>query len=703
MALKRPEGLSPSYMSLASPDIPESHVFRWMFRGETATDYQTKYTLTLLSSTKTVLATYTQNSSETEVELDALGYAFAPGEEYYWRVVVYGKAGTASPVSADGRFRYDYCAQSSPLIWNHVPQLGDLVVNETYFSELKENILLMLDDYDSTPSLLFEQVQELFTGGIVPSRSDFQILDGVIATLTRQLEGTSYTISTQAIVQDSLGVSDLERIRDHIDKLTRNRPQPVSAISLTVDPPTMYEVYGLISTTDNKLDPTISLRWSVENIPSYNGRFTFDTLSSSKDIRYYRVEFEYGASTAPFTCVLFYPKEQIEEGTWVNFDTNWDGLYTVSTLGLAKQSFQVIAVDQRGNSSVPKTVSKTYGSNFKAPLGLKHYEYQVQRAKLGDTKPDPNGTWYSVHNTTATSAVYRITGGEGRIYARVRAVDISGLVSPWVYEDGTTFDPLDPPATPKLAYTSTTTSIKLDWAATARAQFYEWKYLSTGSVTRVTASEVSRTGLAPAKSYTYYVRAGNTAGFSPWASITATTKSARATSEKIAWGGKSWNNRYAWGSSNGSKYVMQGEWCEIAGSPNRIYSVPVGYCWGKNKGMWMTDSAYWRSTLAGKKIIKVEMWLQRVGSAHGYYNDQIPTFWLHNYSSFPSGQPSFFAKFQPGKEFDLAEKAWVTLPNYYGEYLRDGKARGIGTYRDNWGKLPYIKYYPNAKLRITYE
>jgi hypothetical protein len=206
------------------------------------------------------------------------------------------------------------------------------------------------------------------------------------------------------------------------------------------------------------------------------------------------------------------------------------------------------------------------------------------------------------------------------------------------------------------------------------------------------------------------VRAGNRKGWSDWTSITARTKASRATKTTKATTGKSWNSGYKsvrtgrtianshWRSDT---LVYQGEWKEIYGSPN--YIGPPGQTWGKHKGMWIFDDNWWRSTLAGKKIIKVEMWIQRKGAAHGYYNDQTPTFWLHNYDTFPNGQPSFFGKFHPGKDFDLGESGWVTLPNWYGEYIRDNKAKGIGIYRDNWERLPYIKFFANAQLRITYE
>ena len=701
MALKRPEGLSPCYNSLASPDIPESHIFKWTFRGATGSDYQTKYTIKLMTEEKTVLATRTVTSGEEQMDMADLPYSMQIGETYYWTVVAYGEYNVISEESVEAKFTYDSCPVVPLMSWDYVPKQGDVIVSTTYFQEIKDNIGIILGDYEGVPASLQSSLDRLFTGEVVPSRLDFTTLETVVTYLSTQLEA-SYGIDIDEPVRDSLGISDVERIKNHIIMLTTVPPKPVRALTIEVEDPPTYDVYGVNVTNDGKTDPTMDIVWNVEPIPTYSGYFTFDLLSISKDVRYYIARFEYGASTSPFASTVYYKAEDLTNGAFRSFETNWDGLYTEKTLGLAKQSLQVIAVDHRGNISEPTNVNKTYGSNFKAPLGVKYFEVEAQKAVMSDTKgPYPTRAWYKVYTGNLKRATHKVTGGEGRVYYRVRAVDYSGLTTPWVYDNGITFDPLTPPSAPRLTYTSTTTAITVDWAATSRAEFYEWKLWSGGTVTRITGTVFTDGGHASAHEYTFYVRAGNRVGWSSWVSINTKTKTARKTTERQALSGKSWNTKYGWDSSNGKKYVMQGEWVEIEGSPHQ--RAPAGTAWGKHKGMWMFDDGYWRSVLAGKKIIKVELWLQRQGFYHGYYNDQIPTFWLHNYDSYPTGQPMLRAKYQPGKEFDLGEKAWVTLPNYYGEDIRDGKARGIALYRDNSGQLPYLKYYPNAKLRITYE
>jgi hypothetical protein len=295
-------------------------------------------------------------------------------------------------------------------------------------------------------------------------------------------------------------------------------------------------------------------------------------------------------------------------------------------------------------------------------------------------------------------------------------------MTPWEYVEGISFDPLTPPSAPtNLKCTGqTTSSLTWSWSHGQRVEYYEVKVelASNGSDIAVwnigdnekITNTTTRTGLNSSTQYKFSIRSHNRVGVSSWVTVKATTKSARATVSKKATKGDSYDAGYKslrtgrnvppfWRHEDG--LVYQGEWIEIPGSPN--YIGPPGQHWGKHKGMWLFDDNWWRSTLAGKDIIKVELWIQRKGKAHGYYNDQIPTFWLHDYDTFPKGEPKFFKKFQPGKEFDLGESGWVTLPKEYGEYIRDNKAKGIGIYRDNWGQLPYIKFYQNAELRITFE
>ncbi|MDK2600682.1 hypothetical protein QO179_24620 [Bacillus stercoris] len=479
MAQTRPEGLSPAYSSYVSPDIPDSHYFRWTFRGENSSDYQTKFTIKIYNSkTKTLLHTYTKSSSSSEIPFEEIGYdlPFSNDVRYYWNVTTYGKSGKANETSINAWFYYISYPAKPSITWNYIPKPGDVVVSDTYFEEIKQNVAAVVSDYTNATEDMFTDIENLFTEEVVPSRKDFDTLQKVITLLSETLED-SQTKDIEAPVEDSLGVSDLEVIRNHIDMLLTVRPKPMDAISLQIDDPEMYDIYNVDVKNDGKTDPTMDITWKVEGIPNYNGYFVFDKISPSRDVSYYECFYDYGPSDNMFTCQLYYIADAIENGDSNFFDVNWEGLYTPSTIGKARQSFRVFTVDQRGNRSVQKSVVKSFGSNFKAPLGVKYYEVQYQKGKLNSSGPDPKGSWKTVGKPTATKFTHKVSGAEGKVYYRVRAVDLSGLTTSWHYDNGVTFDPLLPPAPPKnfRCTAQTTTTLTFKWDASARAESYEFR------------------------------------------------------------------------------------------------------------------------------------------------------------------------------------------------------------------------------------
>lgn len=690
---KRPEGLSPCYSSLASPDISASMYFKWSYSG------QTSATIKIYdSSGDTLLKTYNVSGSSKRISFADIDYNFQLGRAYYWTVQTQN-----SQVSVKARFRYYPCEQKDTIAWTHIPDDGDVVINETYFQEIKRNLAIILDDYDNVPENIMDAVDGLFSTEVVPSRTDFLAIEKVMDYLAITLE-TIKAVDIDEPVEDSLGVSDLEVIRKQIDKLLNTAPKPIVKASFTVDTPTMYRMNKLTAESDGRLDATIDTEWTSTAIPSYNGYFKIDTDSPSRDIRYYKVDFSYGPSDNMYTSELFYHDSFITNGTQNSFDTDWDGLYSSSTIGKAKHSLEVTVVDHRGNESSTYTVNKTYGSNFKAPLGVKEYQLEYQKLKTTATSYSTSGKWTDAYSGKGLSKTVKMSGTEGKIFFRVKAVDLSGLETDWRYSSGVTFDPLTvPDAVKDFKVTSTTTSrINLSWDSAPRATEYQIRRGSkTGTITYSgNGLSDADTGLNSATSYTYYIRAGNRIGWGPWTSTSGKTKSARKTSKAGSTNSESWGNKYGW--KTGTKKVYQGEWCNQWSSDHHIEGIG-NVCWGKHKGLWFFDHAWWRGELAGRKIISVTLEIERQEEHNGAWSAQKPTFWLHNYGSKPSGQPTLSSKYQSPVSFEMGEKKSVSLPVSYGEALRDGDARGIGIYRDSWGQLPYIIFESKATLTIVHD
>ncbi|MEM4997397.1 phage tail spike protein [Priestia sp. SB1] len=144
---------------------------------------------------------------------------------------------------------------------------------------------------------------------------------------------------------------------------------------------------------------------------------------------------------------------------------------------------------------------------------------------------------------------------------------------------------------------------------------------------------------------------------------------------------QSWRDTYGWRSDN--NYVYQGEW---SGG-------------GNHRGLWFFNSADIRAKLAGLTIKRVRISVTRL-SKGGSSSAQKPTFWMHSYDSPPSGTPLLAASFTSATSFAWGDPAkWVTLPNNYGNDLRDNLRKGIALF--NSDRAPYMLFSGSATLEIV--
>lgn len=126
------------------------------------------------------------------------------------------------------------------------------------------------------------------------------------------------------------------------------------------------------------------------------------------------------------------------------------------------------------------------------------------------------------------------------------------------------------------------------------------------------------------------------------------------------------------------------------------------YGWGHHRGLWYFNDASIRSTLSGRRILSVEIEIQRRNTSHGSTAAGTPTMRLHNYSSQPSGTPTMGSgRSSHGKSFTRGSKQWVPLFNSWGDALRDNTAKGIGVYTTS--NTPYLVFEPVATLKIVHE
>lgn len=129
-----------------------------------------------------------------------------------------------------------------------------------------------------------------------------------------------------------------------------------------------------------------------------------------------------------------------------------------------------------------------------------------------------------------------------------------------------------------------------------------------------------------------------------------------------------WRPNYGgqWDSNNTNLY--QGEWTDSSGT------------WGNYKSIALFDYQNIKNTLAGRTISKVQIYLYRISTPHGYHSPEDVDIYTHAYASRPSGEPMlWFAQGDLGA-YSLGTGSWITVSNVVAERIRDGQALGVGLY-----------------------
>jgi hypothetical protein len=124
--------------------------------------------------------------------------------------------------------------------------------------------------------------------------------------------------------------------------------------------------------------------------------------------------------------------------------------------------------------------------------------------------------------------------------------------------------------------------------------------------------------------------------------------------------------------------------------------------YGINTGAWFYGSQI-KAALAGATVLKVEMYLVRIGG--GQYGGITPTIWTHPHQSRPGGAPSLLSS-STVSGLAVNTKRWVGLPLSFGTALQAGTAYGTACFVA--GADPYAAFAnlsgarTSGALRITY-
>ena len=390
--------------------------------------------------------------------------------------------------------------------WNSRTSAGDVLYRDQLLGEIKTNMVNVINDYRGlgveNEEALITQPHTLFTGDIIPSRDDWEILNKVLLELsTVKEQGQMYDHFIQD-VSDSLGISDLEKIKEFIDYI-QTLPPVSATINVKMELPGFYEVTNLKDATSNNWGHA-DITWDLSNANPGKPKATISfNPSKSEDVSSYAIRITAGS----------YSQTIVRPGTDLSpyvLELDWLNWFSSSQLEEAKLTVDMDITDKRDNMT---TVSQSavYPANSTIPQGVKNYEVEY---KLD------NNTWRRVGSPTVKSFRYSMSRQSGNYSWRVRALDKSGQYTGWATTSPRWIyfapPPPQPPGRPEPTVTTTITSATVQWPTVARADSYSIRYTSdAGSIDYEhlgTSRAKTFTGLTPNTNYTFYVRATSSVG-----------------------------------------------------------------------------------------------------------------------------------------------------------------------------------------------
>ncbi|MES9681809.1 fibronectin type III domain-containing protein [Gottfriedia acidiceleris] len=707
---KRPEGLSPNFNSIVSPDISSSLIFSWAFIKENTSDFQKSAQIKVYEEGSNTALVTLSVGAENEVDLSSYVSNFDLEQTYEWEVGVTA-ANNSTALSGKKKFKYASVFSKDGLTWPTGPDAYEYIGTRKYFDEIQSNAISVLSDYvvDSTEETkAMTDANALFSSDVVPSRTDFERIERILGLIATK--ESTYKDEVLRLIEDGLGAQDIHKIYTLFDRLSKIPPQAPSNIYLTFDgfTPLVIEDGNVFNSGDNDL--SVDINWTPSSLESGTCSVNFFN-ELTEDVSYYVVELSVGFTDSSCTHTLIYRVEDLEDANRsIDIPMDHINFEHLSSTKKTQYVLRATAVDKRQDES--SMYSKVYNVS-NVPLGVLTYQLRAQQKDLLDQKVIKD--YYDIYNGTSKAYVHKVTGNvDGVYHYAVRLTDKNGSISPWFYiPDEVKIDPLKPPAAPKPTIKSTDTdSITITWGYVKEADKYEIdpQFGSSGNSV-VTTNTKTYSSLNENTTYTFKVRATNKAGSSVWVSISGKTKP-KPIVEYVqkSLRCRTWRTSYYIHKQNGSvtrppaeyrtemdnEEVIHGEWVELRDKVESGIAVKKGTRWGNHKSLYFLDYSGWQNRLNDKEIIDVKFYIRRKSTAHGYPDDgRFLHVWAHNYTSAgslpkESVGPTLTDHFKVEKlDWDRGQGQWVTLPKSYGEKIRDGKIKGFAFYHPTSDQSPY--------------
>ncbi|UOE58070.1 fibronectin type III domain-containing protein [Cytobacillus oceanisediminis] len=723
---KRPEGLSPNFNSIVSPQVPSSLIFSWSFIPQYSTDSQKSAQVKIYPKDSLAAIVTISAAAETEVNIAPYVNSFTLEDSYEWEVSVTASNNTIAQ-SGKKPFVFADVSLKGDLVWPAGPDPYEYIGTRRYFDEIRQNAIQVLGDYvndSSEENHALENAVGLFSGDVVPARKDFTAIEHILNVIANK--ESSYRHEIDELVEDGLGSGDIHLIYSFFDRLTRIPPRAPSNIYMSFSSPADLVIEEGSAYNKGDSDLTVDVSWEPSVLT--HGECSIHIGSElNEDISYYRFELDAGFNDYSVIYKLYYRVSDIESsGRRIDIPMSHVDFQHMSSAKTGKYVIRAYAIDKRDSSS--SAYLKSY--NVKVPLGVLSYRLRTQQRNLANT-----GTirsYSDIYNGPNKAYVHTVTGKVDGLYTyAVKLFDINGDESPWFYIDSViTIDPLKPPPAPKPKLKAVDPdTVHFEWPAVTTAEHYEIDpQYGSGSTVTTKNLYIWYNGLTEKTKYTYKIRAVNRAGASAWVTMSGTT-AAKPVYEHVQKSPttRTWRTSYAIYKQNGrnvypaaeyrtemnNKEVIHGEWIELRDKYESGMYVKKGTRWGNHRSLFFLDYSGWQSKLKGKTIVSVQMYIKRYSFHHGYPDDgRFLYVWTHNYpnaSYLPSEKnaPALANSYKvTNLDFDQGQGHWVTLPKSFGEKLRDGSIKGLALYHPDASKGPYSYMRFDARtfqLKIKYK
>lgn len=290
MAGIRPEGLAPSFGSIVSPDIQDSFQLSWVFRPSKSTSKQTQAIVKVYpKGSNTAIITKTISGDAESLNLSTVTYAWEEDIDYEWTVQPTDSSAGLCEISKRALFQYGTLNRPDPVVWSSGPEAYEYLGARTYFNNIKDNAILIMEDYgiDSPEEdkVSYQVTEQLFAGDVVPSRSDFLLLESVLAFISSKESALAPQVDE--LVEDGLGASDIHRVYEFFTSLTNRPPKPVPGVIIQTPTIPMYGMESITVVSSGKEDASVDVMYTSGDIVSNTGLVSILGASDSEDAMYY--------------------------------------------------------------------------------------------------------------------------------------------------------------------------------------------------------------------------------------------------------------------------------------------------------------------------------------------------------------------------------------------------------------------------------